>query len=246
MKVQGKIFLIVLLLFCSGLATAQNKSEATAWYIPHGAGVSPGQFSYHSISEDPRQRLWGYMLGGRGLLFWETDLIRFGPVFFSGTTRFQDQPNVGKGLFPDACVDCYYFTGQRKETGGGGMIETNLDINRGLWSFFRPLFGSEITCVQINQRIQSVYFQNGRIKMPSPIDYTGHRKFYEFRIGFYLGAESKFNDFISMRVTTSLDLAARNWMVLPVGSYVFLPIPIEGTNLRLAPLHSLMVVVRLR
>ena len=62
----------------------------------------------------------------------------------------------------------------------------------------------------------------------------------------YIITESKFNDFISMRVTTSLDLAARNWVVLPVGSYVFLPIPIEGTNLRLAPLHSLMVVVRLR
>jgi hypothetical protein len=245
MNIRGYI-LQLLILSVLALPVRAQKAESPPWYVPHGAGVSPGQFSYHTVSQDPGQRLAGYTLGGRAMVFWENEHVRFGPVFFSGTTLFREQANAGKGLIPSACTECYYFSGERKETGGGGMFETNLEINRGLWSFFRPLFGSEVTFVHINQTIDQVYYKNGRIRQPPVIDYTGNQNYNEIRLGVYLGAESRFNDFISLRVTSSLDLAARNWTILPLGYFLFLPIPLEGTNLRLSPLHSLMIVVRIR
>lgn len=217
-----------------------------SWLIPAGAAIGPGQYSYHTLNLNPYQRILSYSLGGRVLVFWDTDEVRFGPLFFSGTTRFSEQVNTNRKFLPGPCTDCHYFTGSRQETGGGAMFETNLNIDRGLWSFFKPLFGSEITFVRIQQDITSSYYFNGRQKMISPVDYVGQRKWNEFRLGFYLGAEAKLSEFLSFRITSSMDIAARNWTILPLGSFLFLPLPTEGTNIRLAPLHSLMLVCRLR
>jgi hypothetical protein len=180
------------------------------------------------------------------MVFWENDDVRFGPVFFVGNTPFKNQVNTNRKFFPGTCTDCYYFTGSRTEVGGGGMFETNLDIDRGLWTFFKPLFGSEITFVRIQQDIRSSYYLQGRSRIVPPINYVGKRDFHEFRLGFYLGAEAKLNHFLSLRVTSSLDISARDWTLIPLGTFLFLPFPTKDTNLRWSPLHSLMICFRLK
>lgn len=250
MKAHYINFVILTFVFlCGGnclYAQEKPKPDRGSWLIPAGAAIGPGQYSYHTLNVYPFQRILSYTLGGRAMVFWDTDDVRFGPVFFSGTTRFREQVNTNAKLIPGVCKDCHYFTGSRQETGGGGMFETNLEINRGLWSFFRPLFGSEITFVRIQQDITSSYYFNGRQRIISPIDFVGKRKYNEIRLGFYLGAEAKFSEFLSFRVSSSVDIAARNWTILPLGSFLFIPVPLHDTNIRLAPLHSLMIVCRLK
>lgn len=240
------IFLLILMGICLPDFSFGRAEKDSTWYIPAGLGIGPGSYSYHTLNTYPYLRIPGYVLGGRAMLFWENELVRMGPVFFTGTTRFQDVPNTNNRLLPGPCTNCYFFSGSRSETGFGGMFETNIDIQKGMWSFFRPLFGSEITYVRIRQEITSSYYFQGRQRMASPLNLTGNQNGHEFRLGFYLGAESRLNEFLSLRITSSLDISARNWTILPAGSFLFLPIPLEGTNLRLSPLHSLMICVRLK
>jgi hypothetical protein len=241
-----KIACCTFLIAFSGCLFAQTDVKPKSRLIPAGIGISPGQFSYHTLNINPYQRIPGYTLGARALVFWENDDVRFGPIFFGGTTRFNDQVNTNRRFFPGTCTDCHYFTGSRREIGGGGMFETNLDIDRGLWSFFKPLFGSEITFVRIQQEISSSYYFQGRRKTIPPVNYIGKRNFHEIRLGFYLGAEAKLTEVISIRVTSSLDISAKYWTLLPLGSFLFIPLPTQDMNFRLSPLHSLMICCRLK
>jgi len=241
-----KIAFCTFLIAFSGCLFAQTEEKPKSRLIPAGVGISPGQFSYHSLHLNPYQRIPGYSIGARALVFWKNDDVRFGPVFFVGTIRFSNQVNTNRRFFPGTCTDCHYFTGSRREIGGGGMFETNLDINRGLWAFFRPLFGSEITFVRIQQDIRNSYYLQGRSRITPPINYVGKMDFNELRIGFYLGAEAKLTEFLSFRITSSLDISAQSWTIIPLGSFLFLPFPTQGTNLRWSPLHSLMICCRLK
>lgn len=238
-------FCTFLIAFC-GCIFARTDEKPKSRLIPAGVGISPGQFSYHSLNLNPYQRILGYTLGARALVFWENDDVRFGPVLFAGNTHFNDQVNTNRKFLPGTCTDCHYFTGSRREIGGGGMFETNLDVNRGLWAFFKPLFGTEITFVRIQQDIRNSYYLQGRSRIIPPINYIGVRDFHEFRLGFYLGAEAKLSHYLSIRVTSSIDISARNWTLVPLGAFLFLPLPLQDTNLRWSPLHSFMLCVRIK